>query len=113
MRIALDVDQVALLAAVDDGRVHMDPRFTRPDFEREPGDRPVPQYRRATQRLRPLKRADLVELDDGEPRQYGVRPYRLTALGRKVLAEARAQAEAAAVDDPAAAAPVSAPPPPA
>ncbi|MBC9006121.1 hypothetical protein [Micromonospora aurantiaca (nom. illeg.)] len=89
MQISLDEDQVALLAAVAQRRVHSDPRFTKPDFEREPGQ---PGHRRATQRLQPLKAYRLVELDpDAEPDQWGVRFYRLTALGERVLAQVREQ----------------------
>lgn len=99
MEITLDVEQAQLLAAVEQGRVHMDPRFTRPDFERSADEPAV--CRRATQRLRPLKKALLVVLnDDAEPGQYGVRPYRLTALGERVLAEARTAMAAQRVDDP-------------
>ncbi|MEV7268424.1 hypothetical protein AB0N38_33195 [Micromonospora aurantiaca] len=94
MEIALDLEQVQLLAAVELGRVHMDPRFTRPDFERLP---PGAGTRRATGRLKPLKRALLVDLAD-EPDQYGIRLYRLTRLGEQVLAAAREQAETAAGD---------------
>lgn len=95
MQIALDLEQVQLLAAVELGRVHMDPRFTRPDFERLPAGTGT---RRATGRLKPLKRAMLVDLAD-EADQSGIRLYRLTSLGERVLAEARAQAEAAAAGE--------------
>lgn len=90
MRTDLDMEQVQLLTAVEQGRVHLDPRFSRPDFERIPD--PPFGNRRATQRLRPLKMADLVELvGEAEAGAYGVRPYRLTTRGEQVLAEARAQ----------------------
>ncbi|WP_320067674.1 hypothetical protein [Micromonospora sp. RTGN7] len=91
MEIALDEDQVALLAAVADHRVHSDPRFSRPDFERQPDGNPH-HNRRATARLRPLKTALLVELVD-EADGDGVRLYRLTDHGEQVLTAARAQAE--------------------
>ncbi|MCW6005557.1 hypothetical protein K1W54_13355 [Micromonospora sp. CPCC 205371] len=88
MEIALTADDVALLAAVAQHRVHMDPRFTAPDFEVDPG--PPAMRRRATQRLRPLQRWQLGELVDDADR-YGVRLYRLTARGAQLLDEARAQ----------------------
>ncbi|MDG4749333.1 MULTISPECIES: hypothetical protein [Micromonospora] len=94
MEITLDTDQVQLLVAVDQKRVHMDPRYTRPDFERDPG--PPVALKRATQRLQPLKRMHLVELvDESEADRYGVRLYKLTARGEQVLAEVR-EMEAAA-----------------
>ncbi|MEV4270576.1 hypothetical protein [Micromonospora aurantiaca (nom. illeg.)] len=94
MEITLDTDQVQLLVAVDQKRVHMDPRYTRPDFERDPG--PPVALKRATQRLQPLKRMRLVELvDESEADRYGVRLYKLTARGEQVLAEVR-EMEAAA-----------------
>ncbi|SBT64243.1 hypothetical protein GA0070622_1213 [Micromonospora sediminicola] len=105
MRITLDEPQVDLLAAVDAGNVHTDPRFTLPDFERVPGE---PGHRRATQRLQPLKDYRLVELDpDTPPDRWGVRPYRLTGLGERVLAEAREQeaADRAGEAEPAASGP--------
>ncbi|MEU8264930.1 hypothetical protein AB0C02_30490 [Micromonospora sp. NPDC048999] len=96
MLISLDEDQVALLTAVEQRRVHTDPRFTQPDFERLPGQ---PRHRRATQRLQRLKDYRLVELDpDTEPDRWGVRPYRLTGLGERMLAAAREQEAAAAAD---------------
>lgn len=99
MEITLEEEQVALLAAVADGRVHMDPRFTRPDFERPAGSGGnAHDLRRATGRLRPLREARLVELAD-EADQDGVTLYRLTGRGRGVLALAQlalAQAEAEA-----------------
>jgi hypothetical protein len=97
MLISLDPEQVQLLVAVDQGRVHSDPRFVQPDFETEPG--PPAMTKRATRRLAPLKKARLVELDpDTEPDRYGVRPYRPTELGSRVLAEVRAQEAAAQTD---------------
>ncbi|MEH0823446.1 MULTISPECIES: hypothetical protein [unclassified Micromonospora] len=105
MEITLDTDQVQLLVAVEQNRVHMDPRYTRPDFERDPG--PPVALKRATQRLQPLKRMRLVQLadesetDEGEADRYGVRLYQLTERGEQVLAqvrdmEATARAEAGA-----------------
>ncbi|WP_319460070.1 hypothetical protein [Micromonospora sp. RTP1Z1] len=100
MEIALDAEQVLLLVAVDQKRVHTDPRYTAPDFERDPG--PPLVLKRATQRLAPLKRMRLVELvDEAEADRYGVRLYRLTTIGEQVLAEVRdletaARAEAGA-----------------
>lgn len=90
MKIELTADSVALLAAVEQHRVHMDPRFTAPDFEVDPG--PPAMRRRATQRLRLFKRWHLVELvDEDQADRYGVRAYRLTQLGAQLLDEARAQ----------------------
>lgn len=100
MEIALDAEQVLLLVAVEQHRVHMDPRYTAPDFEKEPG--PPVALKRATQRLAPLKRMRLVDLvDEAEADRYGVRLYRLTTLGEQVLADVRdletaARAEAGA-----------------
>ncbi|MFI6332935.1 hypothetical protein ACIBBG_32090 [Micromonospora chersina] len=88
MEIALDTEQVQLLVAVEQQRVHMDPRYTRPDFEKDPG--PPMTLKRATQRLAPLKRMRLVELvDESEASAYGLRLYKLTTLGEQVLAEVR------------------------
>ncbi len=100
MEIALDTDQVQLLVAVEQRRVHADPRYRAPDFERDPG--PPVVLKRATQRLQPLKRMHLVQLvDESEADQFGVRLYKLTARGEQVLAqvrdmEAAARAEAGA-----------------
>ncbi|MEU0081389.1 hypothetical protein ABZY58_26105 [Micromonospora tulbaghiae] len=100
MEIALDTDQVQLLVAVEQHRVHMDPRYRAPDFERDPG--PPVTLKRATQRLQPLKRMHLVQLvDETEADQFGVRLYKLTERGEQVLAqvlelEATACAEAGA-----------------
>lgn len=103
MEIALDTDQVQLLVAVEQHRVHMDPRYRAPDFERDPG--PPVVLKRATQRLQPLKRMRLVQLvdevDETEADQFGLRLYRLTERGEQVLAqvlelEAAARAEAGA-----------------
>jgi len=96
-RISLDADQVQLLTAVQQGRVHHDPRFTRPDFEKEPG--PPMVLKRATQRLAPLKRQRLVELaPESEALGNGVRLYKTTTLGDEVLAEVRRQEDAANAD---------------
>lgn len=93
----LDPDQLQLLLAVRQGRVHMDPRFTLPDFEREP-DSPF-MTRRATRRLRPFKAAGLVELvDEDQADQFGVRGYQLTGSGEQVV-DAALAAEAAANAD--------------
>lgn len=90
MEITLNDEQAALLVAVDEGRVTNDPRFTLPDFETDPG--PPACQKRATRRLAPLKQWRLVELDeDSEPDRYGVRRYRLTGLGERVLAEIHEQ----------------------
>ncbi|MCX4468953.1 hypothetical protein OOK41_01265 [Micromonospora sp. NBC_01655] len=97
MEISLNLEQVELLAAVAEGRVHSDPRFSRPDFERLSEN--AHHTRRATARLRPLRKALLVVLVD-EADSDGVRPYKLTSLGERVLAEARAQ-QAAALAEPA------------
>lgn len=94
----LTSEQVQLLLAVRQQRVHMDPRFTLPDFEKDP----VRTYvtKRATRRLRPLKDAQLVEMvDEADADRYGVRLYRLTTTGDQALDEALA-AEAAASADP-------------
>ena len=92
----LTSEQVQLLLAMRQQRVHMDPRFTLPDFEKDP-DRPY-LTKRATRRLRPLKDANLVEMVD-EADRYGVRLYRLTAAGDQALDEALA-ADVAATADP-------------
>ncbi|GLH94918.1 hypothetical protein [Phytohabitans aurantiacus] len=90
MEITLNADDVTMLVAVEQGRVEHDPRFTAPDFEVDPG--PPVMRRRATQRLRPFKRWQLVDLvDEDQADQYGVRAYRLTQLGARLLDEARAQ----------------------
>ncbi|MFI2650185.1 hypothetical protein [Micromonospora fulviviridis] len=91
MEIALDTEQVQLLVAVEQKRVHMDPRFRAPDFERDPG--PPLAMKRATQRMVPLKRMRLVELEPAD--KSGVRLYKLTTLGEQVLAEVREQEAAA------------------
>ena len=89
MKITLSPDDVQLLAAVEQGLVHSDPRFRAPDFERDPATPHT--HKRATQRLRPLKQTHLVELvDASEADKYGVRLYRLTVRGKEVLAQARA-----------------------
>lgn len=94
MQISLDAEQVQLLVAVEQGRVHADPRFTKPDFERIPD--PPFGNRRAGRRLDPLKRFRLIELVDGsEADRFGVRLYKLTALGEQILAEVREQETAA------------------
>ena len=94
MEITLDVDQVQLLTAVGEHLVHMDPRYTAPDFERDPG--PPATLKRATQRLAPLKRLRLVELvDEDEADRFGVRLYRLTTLGEQVLEQVRDLEQAA------------------
>jgi hypothetical protein len=90
MEITLNADHVALLVAVDQHRVHMDPRYIAPDFEVDPG--PPAMHKRAGRRLAPLKRWHLIELvDQDQADQYGVRRYRLTDLGARLLDEARAQ----------------------
>ncbi|MFG3418724.1 hypothetical protein [Micromonospora sp. NPDC048063] len=100
MEISLDAEQVLLLVAVEQGRVHMDPRYTKPDFEKEP-EHPF-GLKRATRRLAPLKKARLVELvPEEDAGQYGVRLYKLTSRGQHVLEqvremEAAARAEASA-----------------
>ncbi|MEW2383359.1 hypothetical protein AB0873_14890 [Micromonospora sp. NPDC047707] len=97
MRITLDLDDVQLLAAVEQGRVHMDPTLIPADWETVPAE-PSPRMRPVGPRLFPLRRAGLVELFDDPDRPPGpatIHPYRLTAHGEAVLAEARqAQAEA-------------------
>lgn len=94
MEITLDAEQVLLLVAVEQHLVHMDPRYTAPDFERDPG--PPMVLKRATQRLAPLKRMRLVELvDEAEADRFGVRLYKPTALGEQVLAAVREQEDAA------------------
>lgn len=95
MQITLDLDHVELLVAVGQGRVHSDPRYTRPDFEKQP-DPPFGQ-RRAGRRLAPLKAARLVRLAE-DADQYGVRLYELTPHGEEVLAEVRRQEAAANAD---------------
>ncbi|WP_030488181.1 hypothetical protein [Micromonospora chokoriensis] len=90
MEIALDLEQVQLLTAVKQGRVHTDPQFSSPDFEKL-ADYPFGQ-RRATARLRPLKGARLVELvDDDAAGGKPARPYKLTDLGEQVLTAALEQ----------------------
>lgn len=90
MQIALDPDAVQLLIAVQQGRVHTDPQFKSPDFEKL-ADYPFGQ-RRATSRLRPLKAARLVELvDDEAAGGKPARPYKLTDLGEQVLSVALEQ----------------------
>ncbi|WP_320069131.1 hypothetical protein [Micromonospora sp. RTGN7] len=96
MEIILDEDQVALLAAVDAGRVHADARFSRPDFERLSDNRH--HTRRATARLRPLKAALLVELTSDADNE-GIRLYRLTTRGEQILTAATEQARSADTDD--------------
>jgi hypothetical protein len=90
MEITLNADHVALMVAVDQHRVHMDPRYIAPDFEVDPG--PPAMHKRAGRRLAPLKRWLLIELvDEDQADRYGVRLYRLTQLGSRLLEEARAQ----------------------
>lgn len=90
MEIALDPEQVQLLIAVEQGRVHTDPQFASPDFEKL-AEYPFGQ-RRATSRLRPFKLNRLVELvDDEAAGGKPARPYKLTTLGEQVLAAAREQ----------------------
>ncbi|TDB95378.1 hypothetical protein E1091_10255 [Micromonospora fluostatini] len=96
MEIVLEVEQVELLAAVQRGQVHMDPRIRRPDYERLSDNRH--HTRRATARLRPLKKAELVELAEAADHD-GVRLYRLTDRGEAVLAAAQQQAEDAKASD--------------
>ncbi|MEV0805748.1 hypothetical protein [Micromonospora sp. NPDC050200] len=99
MEISLDLEQVKLLAAVDDGRVHRSPRARPPDFEKDPVV--TGAYKRATQRLATLIKMRLVELDGGDDNV--TRRWKLTGVGERVLAEAREQpADAAAepADDP-------------
>lgn len=100
MLISVDCDDVQLLIAVEQGRVHCDPRFNAPDFEKLPD--PPFGTKRATQRLKPLKRMELVVLAD-EAGQDGIRQYQLTGRGEEILAAYREQ-EAAALADTAAAA---------
>lgn len=92
MRTTLNTDHIAMLAAVEQKRVHHDPRYIRPDYERVPTG-----LRRAGRRLGPLKAARLVRLAD-DADQYGVRLYELTDHGTEVLDAARALQAAAAAD---------------
>lgn len=92
MEISLNEDQVKLLAAVDDGRVHHSPRFTPHDYEKSAEVTGV--YRRATQRLAPLIKMRLVVLAEGDLNT--TRRWTLTDLGDRVLTEYREQEAAAA-----------------
>lgn len=87
MEITLNMEQVQLLVAVQQGRVHTDPMFASPDFERV-AEYPFGQ-RKATSRLKPLKAARLVKLvDDDAAGGKPARPYTLTERGEQVLAVA-------------------------
>lgn len=87
-QISLDEKQAALLLAVARGEVHHDPRYTKPDFRRDP-DRPA-LTRRAGRDLAPLKKWQLVELVDEKDR-HGVRLYKLTERGEQVSERLREQ----------------------
>ncbi|MEU5938651.1 hypothetical protein ABZ807_05585 [Micromonospora sp. NPDC047548] len=95
MEISLDEEQVLTLFAVEQGRVHNDPRIPRPDWEKL-AEFPF-GHRPAVARLKPLRKARLVELpDESEADANGVRAWKLTDLGDRIVAEYREQEAAAA-----------------
>ncbi|SCL15094.1 hypothetical protein [Micromonospora inyonensis] len=97
MQTTLGPEHVELLVAIRQGRVHSDPRYTRPDFEKLPD--PPFGLRRAGRRLGPLMAARLVRLAEDADDRDGVRLYQLTERGEEVLAEALRQEAAANADD--------------
>ena len=95
MEISLTEEQVLTLFAVEQGRVENDPRIPRPDWEKL-AEFPF-GHRPAVQRLRPLLKCRLVALpDESEADANGVRVWKLTDLGERILAEYRDQQTAAA-----------------
>lgn len=95
MEISLDEEQVLTLFAVNQGRVEHDPRIPRPDWEKL-AEFPF-GHRPAGRRLRPLVKCLLVQLpDESEADDKGVRVWKLTDLGERIVAQYREEQAAAA-----------------